>query len=94
MGRNIDKFPNLTGINWALNFLDRHKDHVSQVYLKTSRNPQSFKYLIELCTISFTFLEEKATIKSAFKCADWRFPLDLSEIRMLARSILMERVGR
>ncbi|KAJ8930609.1 hypothetical protein NQ314_016579 [Rhamnusium bicolor] len=36
----------------------------------------------------FTDLEEKAILNSALKCADWGFPLDLLEIRMLAKKYL------
>ncbi|KAJ8967133.1 hypothetical protein NQ314_003067 [Rhamnusium bicolor] len=36
----------------------------------------------------FTDLEETAILNSALKCADWRFPLDLLEIRMLAKKYL------
>lgn len=36
----------------------------------------------------FTKLEEEAILNSALKCADWGFPLDLLEIRMLAKKYL------
>lgn len=42
-----------------------------------------------------TYLEERAILVPALKCADWGFPIDLLEIRMFTKkSILTEKVER